>query len=139
MLQPSLPSDLLPDTTTHTGPNQASWLQPASSSETLAAWRKGEGTLLSLLYAFFLSSAAGALEVAPGEEFRVALIEAKQVAILRCETHAIVSWPSGRLWLRPSRQQPWGPVQVWGAADWEPALLVSDRGQAGSSAHGWHD
>lgn len=54
-------------------------LQPASSSETLAAWRRGEGTLLSLLYAFFLSSAAGALEVAPGEEFRVALIEAKQV------------------------------------------------------------
>ena len=109
MLQPSLPSDLLPDTTAQTGPNQASWLQPASSSETLAAWRKGQGTLLSLLYAFFLSSAAGALEVAPGEEFRVALIEAKQVALVWCGMRAIVSWPSRRLWLRPGRQQPLGP------------------------------
>ena len=57
-------------------------MQPASGSETLAAWRRGEGSLLALLYSYFLASAAGAVEVAPGEEFRVALIAAKQVGSL---------------------------------------------------------
>ena len=58
-------------------------VQPASSAEAFAAWRRGEGSLLLCVYSYLMTSVSAAVEVSPGEEFRVALQEARQVGMVR--------------------------------------------------------
>lgn len=51
----------------------------ASTKEMYQSWRAGHTSLLAVVYSWMMSSVGDALEVAPGEEFRVALREAQQV------------------------------------------------------------
>ena len=71
--------------------------QPASSAEAFAAWRRGEGSLLLCVYSYLMTSVSAAVEVSPGEEFRVALQEARQAgpqpSMLMCA--GLVVCPSG--------------------------------------------
>lgn len=55
-------------------------LQAASTREMYDSWRAGKATLLAVVYAYMMSCVGEALEVSPGEEFRVALREAQQAS-----------------------------------------------------------
>lgn len=53
-----------------------------TAKQHLDLWRKGQQPLLSVVYSWMLGSVAEKCEIAPGEEFRVALEEAVKVQIL---------------------------------------------------------
>ena len=55
-------------------------MQAASTKEMFDSWRAGNTSLLAVVYSYMMSCVGDALEVAPGEEFRVALREAQQVS-----------------------------------------------------------
>ncbi len=50
-----------------------------TAKQHLDLWRKGQQPLLSVVYSWMLTSAAEKCEITPGEEFRVALEEARKV------------------------------------------------------------
>lgn len=54
-------------------------MKVATLSEALADWRTGNVGLFQALYSWFLGQAATQLEVVPGEEFRVAVEEARKI------------------------------------------------------------
>lgn len=57
-------------------------MQVQAPGELFKLWRAGKVPLLFVAYSWMLSQVADALGVQPGEEFRVALLEAQQVCHL---------------------------------------------------------
>ena len=53
-----------------------------SGPELFKLWREGKAPLLMVAYSFMLGSVGDAVGVQPGEEFRVALMEAQKVSSL---------------------------------------------------------
>ncbi|KAK9806486.1 hypothetical protein WJX73_002146 [Symbiochloris irregularis] len=77
----------------------------ASTKEMYEAWRAGRTTLLAVVYSYMMSCVADALEVAPGEEFRVALREAQQIGAKIMLGDRLVSITLARTWAALSAWQ----------------------------------
>jgi len=58
--------------------------QVQAPGELFKLWRAGKVPLLFVAYSWMLSQVGDALGVQPGEEFRVALLEAQQVCSICC-------------------------------------------------------
>ena len=54
-------------------------LQVQSTQELFKLWREGKAPLMMVAYSWMLGQVGDALGVQPGEEFRVALMEAQKV------------------------------------------------------------
>ena len=54
-------------------------MQVQSTGELIKLWREGKVPLLMVAYSWMLGQVGDALGVQPGEEFRVALVEAQKV------------------------------------------------------------
>lgn len=54
-------------------------MQVQSTPELFRLWREGKAPLLMVAYSWMLGQVGDALGVQPGEEFRVALMEAQKV------------------------------------------------------------
>ena len=63
---------------------QSALVQVQAPGELFKLWRAGKVPLLFVAYSWMLSQVADALGVQPGEEFRVALLEAQKVRCLCC-------------------------------------------------------
>lgn len=70
-------------------------LQVVAPQELFKLWRAGKVPLLFVAYSWMLSQVADALGVTPGEEFRVALLEAQQVCSLQQVVQAKSLFHSG--------------------------------------------
>ena len=56
-------------------------MQVQSTPELFRLWREGKAPLLMVAYSWMLGQVGDALGVQPGEEFRVALMEAQKVRV----------------------------------------------------------
>ena len=63
-------------------------MQVQSTGELIKLWREGKVPLLMVAYSWMLGQVGDALGVQPGEEFRVALVEAQKVGGHRADTPA---------------------------------------------------
>lgn len=77
----------------------------ASTKEMYQSWRAGHTSLLAVVYSWMMSSVGDALEVAPGEEFRVALREAQQSGARIVLGDRLVSVTLARTWAALSAWQ----------------------------------
>ena len=82
-------------------------VQVQSTGELIKLWREGKVPLLMVAYSWMLGQVGDALGVQPGEEFRVALVEAQKVGdtfqtrlLLTGQTAIMpLAWTSRRAWL----------------------------------------